>query len=150
MSVPPAPRAATVAAVMVSRPKVLPATASVGDARAVLADEHVHMVLLVEGSLLRGTVVAEDLPSAAAADGPALARSRLTGRTVPPSADAGRTREQLAEGGGRRLAVVDDEGRLLGLLCLKQRRTGFCSDADVAGRTVPHPPGTPHLGRSSR
>ena len=36
--------------------------------------------------------------------------------------------------GQRRRAVVDDSGRLLGLLCLKQRLTGFCSDDDVAAR----------------
>ncbi len=36
--------------------------------------------------------------------------------------------------GRRRLAVVDERGALLGLLCLKRRLTGFCSDADVAAR----------------
>ena len=30
--------------------------------------------------------------------------------------------------------LVDDEGRLLGLVCLKRRRTGYCTDAGVAER----------------
>jgi hypothetical protein len=36
--------------------------------------------------------------------------------------------------GLRRLAVVDGQGSLLGLLCLKRHLGGFCSDADVAAR----------------
>ena len=35
--------------------------------------------------------------------------------------------------GIRRLAVVDGDLRLLGLLCLKASRTGFCSDEGVDG-----------------
>ena len=34
----------------------------------------------------------------------------------------------------RRLAVVDDDHRLLGLLCLKRSGSGFCSDDDVISR----------------
>jgi hypothetical protein len=35
-----------------------------------------------------------------------------------------------------RLAVVDDDGVLTGLLCLKRKLTGFCTDADVAARAA--------------
>jgi hypothetical protein len=38
--------------------------------------------------------------------------------------------------GERRRAVIDADGRLLGLLCLKSRLTGFCSDSDVAARAA--------------
>jgi hypothetical protein len=41
---------------------------------------------------------------------------------------------EMIAGGQRRRAVVDDEGRLLGLLCLKASGRGFCADADVAAR----------------
>ena len=41
---------------------------------------------------------------------------------------------RLEDAGARRLAVVDEHGDLLGLLCLKQRRAGFCSDDDVRAR----------------
>lgn len=34
----------------------------------------------------------------------------------------------------RRLAVIDDHGMLLGLLCLKRTGLGFCSDTDVQAR----------------
>jgi hypothetical protein len=36
--------------------------------------------------------------------------------------------------GQRRNAVISEDGRLLGLLCLKASQAGFCSDEDVADR----------------
>ena len=38
--------------------------------------------------------------------------------------------------GRRRAAVTGADGRLLGLLCLKVSRTGFCSDQDVRARAL--------------
>ncbi len=46
---------------------------------------------------------------------------------------------RLIHRGLRRLAVVDDNGLLMGLLCLKRKLTGFCSDADVAARGAGNP-----------
>ena len=34
----------------------------------------------------------------------------------------------------RRLAVLDDSGRLIGLLCLKGNGTGYCADDGRRGR----------------
>jgi CBS domain-containing protein len=124
----------TVADVMIGRPKTLPSDASVAAARAVLADDHVVMVLLTEDGVLRGTLLREDLPDTAPGPAPALPLSRLTGRTVAPAAPLADVHELLVRTGRRRLAVVDDEGRLLGLVCLKRRRTGYCTDAGVAER----------------
>lgn len=124
----------TVADVMIGRPKTLPADASVAAARAVLADDHVVLVLLTEDGVLRGTLLREDLPDTAPGPAPALPLSRLTGRTVAPAAPLADVHELLVRTGRRRLAVVDDEGRLLGLVCLKRRRTGYCTDAGVAER----------------
>ena len=44
----------------------------------------------------------------------------------------------------RRLAVVDSECTLLGLVCMKRSRSAFCFDADVASRaaSVPTQKGT--------
>jgi CBS domain-containing protein len=124
----------TVADVMIGRPKTLPADASVAAARAVLADDHVVLVLLTEDGVLRGTLLREDLPDTAPGPAPALPLARLTGRTVAPAAPLADVHELLVRTGRRRLAVVDDEGRLLGLVCLKRRRTGYCTDAGVAER----------------
>jgi CBS domain-containing protein len=128
-------RGRTVAEVMVTRPKTMERDASVGAVREVLEDDHVHMVLLTGGGVLCGTVVRTDLVDACDAD-PVLLRARLAGRTVAPHASAEAARRLLLARGERRLAVVDGEGALLGLLCLKRRRTGFCSDVDVRARAL--------------
>ncbi|QWZ09950.1 hypothetical protein KRR39_09595 [Nocardioides panacis] len=122
------------AEVMLRRPKTLSARASVAEVRAALADDHVHMVLLTDGASLVGTLVGADLPPQAPAAAPALSWSRLLERTVPPDAAAETVQALLVERGLRRMAVVDHEGTLLGLMCLKRSRTGFCSDDDVASR----------------
>jgi CBS domain containing-hemolysin-like protein len=137
----------TVAQVMVTEPKTLPVTATVGEVRDVFDDDHVHMVLLVEGAILRGTVERDDLgrqPEANRRDGSALALASLQGRTLSPTTPALLAREMLLARDSRRAAVVDKHGALLGLLCLKRRLTGFCSDEDVAARAADHGrPGTP-------
>jgi hypothetical protein len=40
------------------------------------------------------------------------------------------------EQGRRRLAVTDEAGRLLGLLCLKKDGTGYCSDDGIRERAA--------------
>jgi hypothetical protein len=53
---------------------------------------------------------------------------------VPSATSADTVNKLLIERGLRRLAVIDHDGTLLGLMCLKRSRTGFCSDEDVASR----------------
>lgn len=127
-------RAAVVADVVVRLPKTLTRSASVAEARRALEDDHIHMLLLVEAGRLLGTVVRDDLPDDGPDDGPVLPYAVLAGRTVPPSMDAEAVRRLLVGLGERRRAVIDGEGRLLGLVCLKRKQTGFCSDGDVASR----------------
>ena len=131
------PEGVTVAEVMVRRPKTLPAEASVAQALGALADDHVHLLLLVDGDRLVGTVSRADLPEAAAAVvGRAATFATLAGRTVRPGTSAEEAMARMSRAALRRLAVTDDDGRLLGLLCLKRRGDGFCSDDDVAARAA--------------
>ncbi len=75
--------------------------------------------------------------SLGAAEGDAAAGlAPLAGRTVGPAEDLERVRLRMVAQGIRRLAVVDDGGALLGLLCLKRSGSGFCSDDDVAARAA--------------
>jgi hypothetical protein len=120
--------------VMLRHPKTLPARASIAQARAALNNDHVHLVLLTEGRKLVGTLTRTDLPPPGTL-GPALAWSMLVDRTVSPDTPTTVVHDLLIDQGIRRVAVVDADGSLLGLMCLKQRRTGFCSDADVAARS---------------
>jgi len=127
-------KARTVCDEMVRRPKALPANATIADVRALLADDHVHMALLLRGDRLVGTVTRTDLDATDGPDDPAVTVAKLEGRTVAPGTCLALIRSHMVATGQRRLAVVDHAGRLLGLLCLNRTRNKFCSDRDVASR----------------
>jgi CBS-domain-containing membrane protein len=129
----------TVEDVMVTAPKTMLPTATVADARAFFADDHLHMALITRRGRLLGTLVRSDLAELGDDAAPALSRSRLDGRSVTLHEAAEDVRVRLIRHGQRRLAVVDDTGRLAGLVCLKRKLTGFCSDADVAERSAESP-----------
>lgn len=123
----------TVAHAHLRTPKVHGPDVSVGAARAFFTDGHVHALLLVEAGVLVAVVERDDLVGV-----PDGARARtvgtLAGRVAGPADDLEATRRAMAARGQRRLAVVDEQGVLLGLLCLKRHGRGFCSAADVAAR----------------
>jgi CBS domain-containing protein len=127
--------ALTAAEVMVRRPKTLPAAASIEEARMALEDDHVHLLLIVHGATLVGTVTRSDLTATRAdPDGKALDAATLAGRTIAPTTSVCTAAALMSATSSRRLAVVDDNDRLLGLLCLKRSGRGFCSDGDVSSR----------------
>ncbi|GGF52440.1 hypothetical protein GCM10011519_28000 [Marmoricola endophyticus] len=126
----------TVGQVMVRSPKVLAADATVGAAREALRDDHVHLVLLVDpDGRLVGTVVRDDLSGVTDA-APAIGAGTLRGRVVRPTSTVREVLPLLEGAVARRLAVVDGQGVLVGLLCLKRSRRGFCDDAGVAARAA--------------
>ena len=136
--VPPAgPLGRPCAADVAIRPDVLARGATLADLRAALASDHQHLALVVDGSGLLLTTVdeadlhrARDLPAAT----PAVAVGTLTGRTVAAGLPEPELTALLRRTGTRRLAVVDERGRLLGLACFKRSGRGYCTDADVADR----------------
>lgn len=147
----PDERVLLVGEVMLRHPKTLPEDATIADAATSLDNDHVHLVLLTRGTQLVGTLTRADLPeevpsssSAREAAGSALPWAVLEGRTVPPSATVDAVQELLLTQGVRRLAVVADDGSLLGLVCLKRRSTGFCSDAGVEARATSRGDATDH------
>ncbi|QSE90766.1 CBS domain-containing protein [Rhodococcus pseudokoreensis] len=122
----------TVGDAMVTCPKALQRTATVGEARRHFDDDHVHMLLVIEGDVLLGAIVRDDMTDPRLRDDePVLTVSGLVGRTVRPEEPAGKVHARMVASGTRRLAVVDDDGVFRGLLCLKRSHRGFCSDADV-------------------
>jgi CBS domain-containing protein len=132
----PALTGLTVKDVMVTAPATMRPTATVADARAFFEDDHVHMALITTSGRLLGILVRADLADLDDLAVPALSRSRLHGRSVALHEPAEDVRVRLIAHGQRRLAVVDDDGVLAGLLCLKRKLTGFCTDADVAARAT--------------
>lgn len=129
--------ARTVDAVMLRAPKVWSCATTMAEAHDALDDDHLHALLIVEHRALLAVLERPDLDGADP-ESPAFAAGRLTGRLVGPDADADATRRQMLAARRRRLAVVDDTGVLLGLLCLKRSGLGFCSDASVAARVAAH------------
>lgn len=120
--------------VVVHLPKTMSEELTVAQARAALEEGHVHMLLITAAGRLLGTLVRGDLPLLGSDSTRALGFAVLRGRTVSPDVAATAAMCTMLESGQRRLAVVDEGGALLGLLCLKRRLTGFCSDADVQAR----------------
>jgi CBS domain-containing protein len=115
---------------MLRRPKICAPSTTVAQAREMLGDDHVHALLVVASGVLLAVVDRSDIEGALP-DAPAVERGRLHGRVVGPDADLHAT---WAEMTGRRLAVVDAQGLLVGLLCLKRSGRGFCSAEDVEAR----------------
>jgi len=126
---------------MVTIPVTHDGTSTAAQLRRFFADDHVHLALVVDarGRLLT-TVERADL--AGVADGvPARRVGTLSGRTVGPAEPLASATARLRRAHRRRLAVVDHEGRLLGLLCLKRDGSGYCCDSGVRARADErHPP----------
>jgi CBS domain-containing protein len=126
--------------VMVTIPKTHGPDVSLEEIRELFADDHVRMALVVDASgRLLTTIERQDLIAAAAPSSTRIARlGTLVGRTVGPSTLLSAATATLLHARKRRLAVVDDRGRLVGLLCLKRDGTGFCSDEGVRRRAESH------------
>jgi len=123
----------TVGDAMLLQPTVHPADLTVAQARdAFTSSAKRHMLLLVADGILVGTVTPDDLDPDTPPAAWAIGRASLEGRTVSLDAPLDQTHEEMCRRGIRRLAVTDGQGRLLGLLCLKRSRRGFCSDEGVA------------------
>jgi len=111
-----------------------PAT-TLAEIRAFFSDSHVHMALIVaaDGRLVT-TIERADLAAATTGSASVATLGTLTGRTAAPGDPLDAVTAGLVREGRRRLAVVDPSGRLVGLLCLKRDRTGYCSDEDISER----------------
>jgi hypothetical protein len=110
---------------MLRRPKTLPGDASVQAVREQLADPSVQLVLLADGSTFRAAVAS--IPDEAQPEEEALAYAELSPETIDPDQPAEDAFTQAVNSQHRRVIVLDDEERLLGLICLNKNRTGICS-----------------------
>ena len=127
--------ARTAAEAMLTAPTRHPLSATIREIRDFFRDDHVHAALIVSpAGYLEAVVEREDVDGCDAPGAAAAPLGRLAGRTVAAGASLADVRRAMAVTGRRRAAVTSDDGRLLGLLCLKASRTGFCSDQDVRAR----------------
>ncbi|MGB6580310.1 MAG: CBS domain-containing protein [Streptosporangiaceae bacterium] len=127
----------TAAEVMLTTPERHSLSVTVGEIRDFFRDDHVHAALIVSPSgYLEAVVERDDIAGCQAPDAAAAPLGRLAGRTVPAGASVADVRRAMTTAGRRRAAVTSADGRLLGLLCLKASRAGFCSDQDVRARAL--------------
>jgi CBS-domain-containing membrane protein len=124
-----------IADAMVTYPKMHGPGSGLAEIRAFFEDDHVRMALIVatDGRLVT-TIEQPDLAAATWSAARVAKLGTLTGRTAGPADPLGAATAALLREGRRRLAVVDDSGRLLGLLCLKRDGTGYCSDEGIRER----------------
>lgn len=128
-------RGTFVADAMISCPKTHNPNTAAEEIRALFENEHVHMALIVATDRrLVTTIERRDLPASSPALSLAAELGTLTGRTARPTQPLDAITAALVRERRRRLAVVDESGRLLGLLCLKKDGTGYCSDDNVRER----------------
>jgi hypothetical protein len=125
----------TVAEAMVTTPKVHKGTTTVADLREFFKDDHVHAALIVNGRRLVSVVERNDL-TGRLPNTPSASLGRLADRAVISSHDLNQAYRKMVRERRRRLAVIGPTGDLIGLLCLKQSQSGFCSDTDVAARAA--------------
>lgn len=122
---------------MLTTPARHPLSATVREIRDFFRDDHVHAALIVSpAGYLAAVVERDDIAGYQALDAVAAPLGRLAGRTVSAQASLAEVRRVLIATGRRRAAVTSADGRLLGLLCLKASRAGFCSDQDVRARAL--------------
>jgi CBS domain-containing protein len=126
--------AITVADLAVRAPKVLPREATIADVRETFSSKHVHIALIVDRGFLVTTLERSDISDDSSDDELAGGYGTLAGRIIGSDASIDEAWTLLNQGKRRRLAVLDETGRLLGLLCLKRSRTGFCSDLGISSR----------------
>jgi CBS domain-containing protein len=124
----------TVADAMIQAPKTSGPEATVRDMKALFENDKVHAVLIVDGDVLLAVVERSDLDQSTSDEASALSVGRLSGRVVAGDHSLQAAHRWMTGSGRRRLAVVDDGGRLVGLLCLKRDGRGFCSSADLQSR----------------
>jgi CBS domain-containing protein len=115
----------TVADVMLAGPKTLSVDTTVAEARAALADQHVQMLLLTEGTAFRGAVTS--IPDEADPASPALRFVDPAAETIAPTEPAEIAYERTGLSPYRRVVVLDSNGALVGLVCLNPTLTRFCN-----------------------
>jgi CBS domain-containing protein len=127
----------TLASAMLTTPVRHPLSATVREIRDFFEDDHVHAALIVgPAGYLAAVVERGDIAHSQDLDAAATPLGRLAGRTLLEDANLSAVQRSMNATGRRRAAVIRDDGKLVGLLCLKASRSGFCSEEDVRARAL--------------
>lgn len=116
----------TVGEVMISRPKTLPLTATVADARAMFENPSVRTALVVDGGRYAGELTRADVEGKD--DAASLGELASTTATVAQTDTVAAALDRMDAAGTDRLAVVEPDGTLRGLVCLSRSHGHLCTD----------------------
>lgn len=116
---------------MIRCPKVCGPTTSIGQIRELFRDDHLHAALIVSKGELQGVIERSDLEGPMPSHTPARIIGCDPERVTGPDVDLQVAWAAMTSTGRRRLAVINPDRQLLGLLCLKKDGLGFCSDIDA-------------------
>ena len=121
----------TVADVIHAKFTALPANATIADVREwFAASTSRRMAFLADGEHYAGSVTPEQVAGDLDPTRPAADVAQL-GPTVAPDAPAAEGERLALQTEARRVPVVDDEGRLLGVVSVTQDLQAFCGTADA-------------------
>jgi CBS domain-containing protein len=127
----------TVADAMLTTPVRHPLDATVREIRDFFEDDHVHAALIVgPAGYLAAVVERDDIAHSQDPGAAAAPLGQLAGRAVREDVSLPVLQRSMNATGRRRAAVIRDDGKLAGLLCLKASRAGFCSEDDVRARAL--------------
>ena len=123
--------AKTIRDLMTSNPSTIEPDKTVADAAKLMRDEDAGLIPIVEGQKLAGTITDRDIAIRVVAEGKdpqsSTVRDVMTSRlvTVDPDQDLDEALRLMAEHQVRRLPVVEEDGRLVGIV----------AQADIAKHT---------------
>jgi CBS domain-containing protein len=129
--------ATSVSDVMTSNPKTVDASSSVVEAAKLMRDEDTGIIPIVDGDRLAGTITDRDLALRVVAEGrdpQTTTVAEVASRdlvTIDPQQDLDEALRLMARHQVRRLPVVEEDGKLVGIL----------SQADVAREATPEETG---------
>jgi CBS domain-containing protein len=115
---------------MISRPKSVPRTASVGEARALFANPKNRMLLIEDDGKYAGYVLRTDIPEEATETDatPLWGHARHDSPTIGADESVAAALPLASDAFENRIVVVGDDGELEGLLCLNKRDGYLCVD----------------------
>jgi CBS domain-containing protein len=113
----------TVRDVMLEEARAVPPDTPLAQVRETFANPRVKLLLVADGDRYLGTVAPTDLPNDD--DGTVGPHVNAQAPRVRPDDPTSRALELLEA--TDRVPVVDDEGRLHGLVCLNRGRSAFCA-----------------------
>jgi CBS domain-containing protein len=111
--------------VLLKEARAVPPGTPLSEVRETFANPRVKLMLVADGDRYLGTVLPDDLP--ADGDGTIGDVVRADAPQLRPEDDVETALKLVRETGASRIPVVDDDGRLEGLVCFNHARNVFCA-----------------------